>query len=148
MEEGVGVFLPIHQARPLGFPQQGMNGLHRLPEDDSERGGIGGIAQTGEPGQGVLRVWGQAGELAHHQVHHVVRIALGMDARQIPLPCSAARIEAQQLLLGQGAQEQAGEEGIAAGLVQHQLRQRLRLLAGTMQRLGHELSDIVRRQGR
>ncbi len=147
MEEGIGVFLLVHQARPLGFPQQGVDCLRRQSEDEAERGGIGGISQAGELGQGVLRLLGQAGELAHHQVHHIVGIALGMNAGYIPLPGPVAGVEAQQFLLGQSGQELASEEGVAAGLVQYQLCQRLRLGRRAMQRLDNKLRDFVEGQG-
>ena len=91
---------------------------------------------------------GQAGELAHHQVHHVFAIALGADALQVPEPAPGPGAEDEQLLLGQGGQELDREERIAAGLVVNQVRQGGSRLSGGMERVRNETPDIRARQRR
>ena len=128
VEKGVGLVLPKHQARPHGLPQGGVDLVDGALEDHAERGDIRNVAERGKPLQGVLGRRGQAGELCHHQVPHVVGIALGADALQIPDPAPGVGVEGEQLLLGQGGQELDGEERIAAGLVVNQVRQGSRRL--------------------
>ncbi len=47
---------------------------------------LGGVAQTGEMLKRDLRVDGEAVELGNHQIHNVVREALGADPIQVPAP--------------------------------------------------------------
>ena len=67
----------------------------------------------------------QALELADHQVDHVVGVALGVNACEVPAT-SALRHgrSASSALVGQRGEELDGEERIAAGLLVHQLGQR------------------------
>ena len=106
---------------------------HRLPEcrvdlrlswpvNHAQGGGLCADPQTGELFQGILGGGGQAVQLADHEIHHVVAVALGPDARHVPSPSGRARVEREQPLLSQRGDELDREEWIAAGLLVHELR--------------------------
>ncbi len=84
------------------------------------------VAEAGELPQGALRELGQAVQLARHELDYVVGEALGPNGVDVPLPRRIARVEAEQALVDQRADELDGEEWIAVGLLVHELGQRSR----------------------
>ena len=60
---------------------------------NGERCEVHDIAEAGEFLQRVLNRSGQALQLRHHQLRDVVRVALGADAFDVPVPRRNARIE-------------------------------------------------------
>ena len=86
---------------------------------------------------------GKPPQLPGHEIHDVVGVALGADAIDVPSPGGRDGVEREQPLLGQRGEELDREERIAAGLLVHQLRQRLRALRLAMQGIGDEPADIV-----
>ena len=75
---------------------------------------------------------GRRRELADHEVHDVVGVALGVNAIEIPGPALSLMIEGEQPLFGERVKKLNHEERIAGGLLVHQLRERrgaLRLAA-------------------
>ena len=85
---------------------------------------LSAASEAGELLQRVLRFGRQAGELPDHEIHHVIGIALGVNAIDIPRPARRIMIEGEQPLFGECRNELNGEERVAAGLLVHQLRER------------------------
>ena len=69
-----------------GFPEGRVHRLLCCPVNQGKRRGRGDIAQAGELFQGFLRGGGKALQLSGHEIHHVIGVALGADAIDVPLP--------------------------------------------------------------
>ena len=106
----------LDQLQTNGVPESRTDVLVRFPENDRKHRDLGGVAEAGELLQCRLGFDGQAGQ------HHVVGVALGADAIDVPLPGWCDWVEREQLLLGQLREELDREERISAGLLLHQLR--------------------------
>ena len=106
-------------------------------------GAIGAVSQAGEPLQRLLGGGGEALQLPHHQLDHVVGEALGADSVDVPPPGALGRIEGEQVCLAQCREELAGEEGIARRLVVDQPTQGLGLAEPAAHRFGDHASKVV-----
>ena len=100
VEEGVGVVQADDQPGPHGLPEGRVDLVLRGLLHQAQGGGLGAVAQTGQACQGLLGGSGQAGELAHQEIDHIVGVAHGPDACQVPDPHRRARIECQEPLVG------------------------------------------------
>ncbi|MCY1370501.1 hypothetical protein D9M69_575930 [compost metagenome] len=119
VDEGVGAFRAFHQFLANGLPQHPVNlGLGK-PQHGGKHLEPGDVAKTGQLLQRPLRLVRQARQLAHHQVHDIVGVTLGMDAIRVPAPMPGVMVEGQQVLFGQGLEKLDHEERIAGGLVLH-----------------------------
>ena len=148
MQEFVGAVQLNDELGLDGFPEGRAHRLFCFPVNQGQGRDLGDIAQAGELFQGVLGRGGEPLQLAHHEIHHVVGIALGADAIHVPFPHVRGRVEREQPLLRQRGKKLDREERIAAGLLVHQLRQGLCSLRRAMQGIGHEPADIVQPEGR
>src|SRR6202165_1458442 len=118
--------------------------LLSCPVNQGEGGDLGDIAQAGELFQGFLCGGGQPLELPGHEIHHVVGVALGTDAVDVPSPRPRYRVECQQPLVGQRDKELDREERIAAGLLLDELSQWPRALRLAVERVGDEPANLVK----
>ena len=89
----------------------------------------------------------QALELPHHEIRHVVSVALRANPSQVPDPGGRIRVEPEQPFLGQRREELDCEERIAAGPLLHQLRQRMGGIPVAVKRVGNKPADIVQSEG-
>ena len=142
VQEPVGPLLPEHQSGPHRLPEHRVQRRLALAADQVQGGARRAVAQTGKKLQGVLGRRRQAAQLAQHEVHHIVGVALGVDALEIPAPACRGVVDGEQPFLGQGGEELDGEEGIADGLFVHQPGQRRGALRRAVQRVGNEPADI------
>ena len=126
-----------------GFPERRVHRLLCFPVNQGQGGDLGDVAQAGELFQGFLGGGGEPLQLLDHEIHHVVGVALGADAIDVPLPGWRDGVEREQPLFVQRREELDREERIAAGLLVHQLRQGPRALRLAMQGVGDEPADIV-----
>jgi hypothetical protein len=69
-----------------GFPECNVNGPLCFPVNQGQSVDFGNIAQAGELCHGLLGGGGESLQLLDHEVHHVVGVALGADAIDVPLP--------------------------------------------------------------
>jgi len=88
----------------------------------------------------------QSLQFADHEIDHVVGEALGLNARQVPVPRLVAAIECDEPLLGKHRDELDDEEGIAGGFFLHQLRQGLGVPALAVHGFGDQALDMVESQ--
>ena len=98
-----------------------MNLVLRTTEHDRERRNVSDVAKTGELLQRSLGFIRQPGELADHEVHDIVGVALGMNAPQIPGPALCAMIEGEKSFVGERIKKLQHKERVAGGLRVHQL---------------------------
>ena len=84
----------------------------------------GRIAETGHLLQRCLRPGGQTRQLPDHEIRHVVGVALGANAPELPGPARMRMVESEQPLSSERGNELDDEKWIAGGLHMHQLRQR------------------------
>ena len=120
--------------------------MHRLlcfPVNQGQRGNLRRVPQTGELFQGLLGGRRESLQLAHHQLHHVIGVALGVNALEIPGPARGIMIEGEHAFFGERGQELDGEEWIAAGLLVHQLRQRRGAFGLAAQRVRDQLPEML-----
>ena len=68
----------------------------------------------------------QAIELDDHEVDHVVGVAFGVDAIEVPKPSRICVIEDQQRFIRERIEKLNRKKRIAAGLLLHQLHERVR----------------------
>ena len=148
MQEFVGALLADDEPGVDGFPERRVHRLLCFPVNQGQGGDLGDIAQAGELFQGFLGGGGEPLQLPGHEIHHVVGVAPGADAIDVPLPGRRDWVEREQPLFGQRREELDREERIAAGLLLHQLRQGPRALRLAMQGIGDEPADIVEPEGR
>ncbi|MBV8472046.1 MAG: hypothetical protein JO107_09780 [Hyphomicrobiales bacterium] len=100
-----------------------MNLLRRGFNNDRQRRRVGGGAETRELLQDLLRLIRMADQPADHQVHHVVRVSLCVQPREIPAPLSRVGVEGEQTLVGDRVQKLNCKKWVAGGLLLHQVRQ-------------------------
>src|ERR1700681_115731 len=81
-----------------------------------------------------------------HEVYHVVGEALGPNLIDIPLPGCRDRIEGDQPLFGQRAEELDSKERISSSLFLHQLRKWPGPVRLAMKRIQDQLIHIVDRK--
>ena len=142
VDEPVGARQALDQFLTNGLPQSRVDLLLRSPEDDRKHRDLGDVSETGKLLQRLLRFGRQAGELPDHQVHHVVGVALGVNAIEVPGPARAVMIEGEQTLFGERGKELNGEKRIAGRLLVHQLRERGGALRLAAKRIRNQLPDI------
>ena len=147
MQELVGATLMEDEPGVDGFPECRVHRLLCFPVNQGQSSDLGDVAQARELFQDFLGGCGQPPQLPGHEIHHVVGVALGADVIDVPLPGWCDWVEREQPLFGQRREELDREEGIAAGLLVHQLRQRPRALRLAMQGVGDEPADIVEPEG-
>jgi len=70
-------------------------------ENDRKHRDLGDVAETGQKLQRLLRFGRQARELADHEIHHIVGVALGANALEVPRPAGRGVIEREQMLFGE-----------------------------------------------
>ena len=93
MRESVSPFKANHKARLRSVPERRVDRLFRAVADNGERRDVRDVAEAGELLQRFLGRSGQALQLHNHQVRDVVRVALGADACDVPVPDRNTRIE-------------------------------------------------------
>ncbi len=134
---------------------QGLEEAHldRGDEIGVERGG-GVLAQDGEGAEVEGRAdargqleraaagVGQALHAVEHELDHVVGDAEGLDGGEVPAPSGQGAIEAEQLLLVQGAQELVDEEGVALGLGDEQVGELGAVVGAALEGVGEELAHV------
>ena len=89
MQEFVGALQAKDEPSVDGFPECRVHRLLCFPVNQGQSGDLGDIAQAGELFQGFLGRRGEPLQLPGHEIHHVVGVALGADAIDVPLPGSA-----------------------------------------------------------
>ena len=126
-----------------------MDLLLRDPENHRKHRGLGGVSETGHLLQRGLRCGRQPGELAEHEVHDIIGVPLGVNAIEIPGPARRIMVEGEQSFFGKRKHELNGEERVAAGLLEDQLRERcspLRLAAKRVRKQLPEMFSAERRK--
>ena len=86
---------------------------------------------------------GRRVELSDHEVHHVVGVALGVNAIEVPRPAGRAMIEGEQSLFGERVKKLNDEERIAGRLLVHQLRQRCGAPRLAAKRIRDQLPEVL-----
>ncbi len=129
-----------------GLPNVGIDRALCFVSNHAQGRDLSGVSETSKQFQSVHRPIRQALKLPDHEIHHIVGEALGLNARQVPVPCLPAAVERDEPFLGQYRDELDDEEGITSGFVLHQLREGLSVLALAAQRIGDQALDIVERQ--
>ena len=125
-----------HQPLAQRLPQPGAEiGDGALP-DEGEGGEIELLPHAGAEREHAPRRFREPAEARDQQVDHVVGGDRRLDPRLVPRPPPRRRVEAEELLFGQGGQELLQEEGIAVRLAKQRLRQRGDLRGRQAQRLG------------
>ena len=142
VDEPVGAFQALDQLLTNGLPESRVDLLLRCPENDRQRRDLGDVAEAGELLQRLLRFGGQAAQLPDHQVHHIVGVALGVNAIEVPGPAPVVMIEGEQALFGERGKKLNGEERIASRLLVHQLRQRRGALRLAAKRIRNQLPEV------
>ena len=128
-------------------PKVRMHLLLRGIENGGEHRDRGDVAQAGKLLQRLLRFDRQSRYLANQEVHHIIGVALVVNAIEIPGPERPVVIEAEQALFGECVKKLNHEERIAGGLLMHQLRQRRGAQGGAAKRIGDQLPDVVTGEG-
>src|SRR6185437_15903343 len=82
----------------------------------------------------LLRVRGEAVQLANHQLHDVVGVALFENAMRVPSPAPCTVVKAEQSFLSQCRNELDAEEGVPRRLVVNQPCERSGALRLAMKR--------------
>ena len=101
------------------------------------------LPEAGELPQRLLRGRRQASQPADDEFHHVVGVALRVNALRVPRPAAARRGRRQSRpVLQQRGQELDDEEWIAAGLLVHQLRRAARRARLAPQRIRNQLRHV------
>ncbi len=122
VQKSAGTLLVEDDPGADGFPEGSVHRFLCCPVNQGHGGGRGDIAQAGELFQGFLGGGRKPSQLPGHEIHHVVSVALGTDAVDVPSPGPRNRVECQQPFFGQRDKELDREERISAGLLLHQLR--------------------------
>ena len=122
VQELVGVLVLKHESGVDRFPERGVDRVLRFPENQGQGGDLDDVTQAREVFEGVLCGGGKPLELCGHEFHHVVRVVLGADAIDVPLPGERDGVEREQPFLGQRREELDREERIPAGLLLHEFR--------------------------
>ena len=151
VEEAIGAVPAEQQPLPHGLLERLAELLRRPARDDREGVEVQAAAEAGGELERVARRDREPLELADHQLDDVVGEALVADGGDVPPPCALVRVEGDEPLLVQGDEELEHEEGVAAGLLVDELRERLDLRFGRVDRLGDERPDVgggERRRGR
>jgi hypothetical protein len=115
-------------------------------ENDREHGHFGCVAEAGHLLQRLLRFDRQAAELADHEVHDIVGVALGVNPLEIPAPTRRVVIEGEQALFSERMKKLNHEEWIAGGLLIHQLRQRCGDRGFATKGIRDQLPEVIARE--
>src|SRR6516165_6276447 len=124
VDELVGTLEALDQFLTDRFRLCRVDVLRRRPENDRMHRDFGGIAETGHLLQRQLRFGRQAGQLRDQEVHHIIRVTLGVNALEIPGPARSLMIKGEHSVGGERRDELNGEERIATRLLVHQSRER------------------------
>jgi hypothetical protein len=87
VQKFAGAILAEDEPGADGFPECCVHRLHCCPVNLGQSD-LGDIAQAGELLQGVLGAFGEPLQLLDHEIRHVVGVALGADAIDVPVPGS------------------------------------------------------------
>jgi len=93
VQKHIGMFCTEDEAGSNCFPEVVVDFISRLPGKRLEQSELGIVSHTRKQLQRLPGFEGQAAQLSHHKVDHVIGIAFGTDSRQIPAPLSSAMIE-------------------------------------------------------
>ena len=85
----------------------------------------------------------KAVQLGHHEVRHIVGIALHANGIQIPTPTGVRILKSNQSLVDQDVNKLNGEKRIAGSLLAYELRQRHRTSRITMQRICNQACQVI-----
>src|SRR5262245_1244784 len=124
------------------FPEMGVQLLERSAMNDRQRGTLGGVSETRQSLHCFLGYQWESAQFGNHQGDDVIRVRLGSDGAEVPVPSAVARFEGDQTLRDELLQELIGEKGIAGGLFVHQLRQRQRSFARTAKCVRKPLAEV------
>src|SRR5215467_11828341 len=124
VDELVGTLQALDQFLTDRFRLRRVDVLRGRPEDDRMHRDFGGIAETGHLLQRRLRLGREAGQLRDQEVHHIISVALGVNALEIPGPARSIMIKGEHSFVGERKNELNGEERIATRLLVHQSRKR------------------------
>ena len=143
VDEPIGARLRLDQFLPYGRPQGGVDPLLRNSKDDRKHRGVGDVSETGHLLQGSLRCGRQPGEFPEHEVHDVIGVSLGVNAIEVPGPARRIMVEGEHSFFGERKHELNGEERVATGLLEHQLRERRRPLRLAAKRVRKQLAEML-----
>src|SRR5262249_50721581 len=101
------------------------------------------VAQAGQMRERSLGVGSETRQLPGHQVHHVVRIAFGANAIQVPGPSLRDMVESEQALFKQRRKKLDREEWIAAGLSVYEFGERTGMLWSAAKGVCNELVEVL-----
>jgi hypothetical protein len=142
VEKPIGAAPAEEQPLPHGFLERLAELCRRTTRDHREGVEVQAAAEARGELERVLRWDREPLQLTRHQLTDVVGEALVADRGDVPLPRPLLRIEGDEPLLVQRAQELEREEGVTAGLFIDQPRERLDRLGAGVDRLGDERSDM------
>ncbi len=138
----------FNQLLTNGLPQCGLDLLPRGPENDRQHRNLSDGAETGQKLQRPLRFGRQARQLPDHEVHHIVGVALGANALELPRPARDIMIKRQQVLLGERMKKLNDKERVASRLLVHQLCQPSSPPRRAAKRIRDQLPDVFMGQRR
>src|SRR5262245_12411324 len=108
-----------------------------------KQGKFRAVAQTGKLLQCVLGFSGQAVQLPHYEVHHIVGVTLRVNPIQVPAPLRLGEIEGEQPLFGKRRNELNRKKWIASRLFVHELCQRGDALRLAVKRMPDQPPQVV-----
>ncbi len=123
VHESVGAIQALDQLQADRLPQVRVDLFLWRPAHESERGQVGAVAEAGELLQPLSRRRRETGQLADHEVYHVIRVPFGANAIDIPRPACTDMIESKQAFFSEGGDELDREKRIPRRLVVNHLHQ-------------------------
>jgi hypothetical protein len=137
-----------HEALLDGAPQRARGLLRRGAVHHREVPEVEHHAEAGGELQQLRRLLRQPPELFRHQGGHVAGNLPGFDLGQVPCPPAARRVEAQQVLIVQEAEELADGERVTAGARVDELAQLQRAAGVGAGGLAHHARHLLGAQRR
>ena len=147
MEKLICSFRAQNKSRPYGFLQVTLHYLLRVLVNRCKQGEVRAIAQTSKVLQGFLRLDWQAVQLSDHEIHHIVGVAFGVNAIDVPGPPPGAVIERQQRFLCKRVNELNRKKWISGSLLVNQLREWCCALRFAVNGIHDQLAQILTAQG-
>src|ERR1700733_6725306 len=117
MEEPIGAFRSEHESCSDGFPKVAVHLFSRTLIDQLQQRHIRLVAYTGKLLQSFLSFDGQSIQLLDQEVDHIVGVAFGVNAIEVPTPSRIESVERKQSLFSEGGDELNGEERIASSFL-------------------------------
>jgi hypothetical protein len=137
----------VHQGGVDGQGQAGRHLLCRLRHQRGQQLRARLVAQAGRVLQQPEGLCRQPLQAPDHQLDHVAGDRLAVDARHVPAPAAAPRVEFEQALGLQFAEQLEHEERDAAGPGMHTFGQRRQLVRRPLQHAHQHLAHLLRLPG-